>query len=179
MPACFADHLLFLAYSGSVLPFGILFSGHIAELWNVAQLNHSLLHCHPADQNTRFALSWLPVSYQFLPTRRLHNTLHSRTCCSRHHLWPCLLCSISILSARATPCCISSVAKGKAFPPCQVSCCDYTGADQGVIRAHLGPCCTAGNESEKEMDEMSTLRKFRMPSRSCYMGHIWLFYKGN
>lgn len=52
----------------------------------------TLLRCHPADQNTSFALFWLPVLSQFLTTRRLHSTPHSRTCCSRHHLWPCHLC---------------------------------------------------------------------------------------
>lgn len=52
----------------------------------------TLLRCHPADQNTSFAFFWLPVLSQFLTTRRLHSTPHSRTCCSRHHLWPCRLC---------------------------------------------------------------------------------------
>lgn len=50
MPACFADHLLLLAYSGFVLRLGILISGHKAELWDVAQLNHSLLCRHAADK---------------------------------------------------------------------------------------------------------------------------------
>ena len=52
--ACFADHLLLLAYCGFVFPFGILFSGHTAERWGLGQPNHSLLCCHPATQNTGF-----------------------------------------------------------------------------------------------------------------------------
>lgn len=135
MPACFADHLLLLAYSGFLLPFGILFSGHTAELWDAVQLNHSPFHCHPAVQNTRFALSWLPVLSQFLPTRRLHNSPPAEPAAPGTTSGPAASVSISILSAWATPCCISIIAKSKAFPPCQEPCCDCTAADQGVISA--------------------------------------------
>lgn len=42
---------------------------------------------------------------------------------------------ISILSAWATTCCLSSFARSKAFPPRQVPCCDYTATNQAVISA--------------------------------------------
>lgn len=45
--ACFADHLLLLAYSGFVFNFRILFSGHTADHWALSQPNNSLLRCHP------------------------------------------------------------------------------------------------------------------------------------
>lgn len=170
MPACFADHLLLLPYSGFVLPFGILFSGHTAELWDVAQLYHSLLCCHPADENTRLAPSWLPVLSQFLTTRRLHNTPHSRICCSRRHLWPCHLCPHQHPLCMGCTLLYAICCWEQRLPTRQVPCCDYTATEQGVISADSGPCCTAQNESEKELGEMSPLRQLRILSRSCFTG---------
>lgn len=121
----------------------ILFCGHTDELWDVAQLNHSLLCCHIADQNTRFALPRLPVLSQFLPTRRLHNTPHSRPCCSRHYLWPCHLCP------HQHPLCmghnlLSVILCQKQSLPTMPSALLWLHSHQpGCDQCRFSPCCTA------------------------------------
>lgn len=167
---CYFCHTLALFYL-----LGSYFSGHTAELWDVAQLYHSLLCCHPADENTRLAPSWLPVLSQFLTTRRFHNTPHSRICCSRRHLWPCHLCPHQHPLCMGCTLLYAICCWEQRLPTRQVPCCDYTATDQGVISADSGPCCTAQNESEKELDEMSPLRQLRILSRSyCTGPHLAL-----